>query len=384
MGVKKEMGVGIIGYGFMGKTHAYAHTAIPFYYDPPPLRCRLRVVCRSNASRLDEARIAGGFERATSDFMEVINSDDVDIVHICTPNHEHMPALRSAIAANKHIYIEKPVTANLAEADELEKLLKSYRGKAQTVLQNRFFPATLRAKQLVENGFIGKLTHFRAAYLHSGSVDPDKPANWKSTAAAGGGVIRDLGIHILDLLWWLIGPFDDVLCNSRIWSPERPSADKPGTKMKIDVEEAAAMILRTKDGAFGTVETSKIATGTEDELRFEIHGRNGAMRFNLMEPNYLEIFDEKTKEGDFGGERGWKKLSCIQKYPGIGSKFPGPKFTLGWIRAHVHSLYSFLKSISDDTDPSPSLADGIHMQRVLETVRKSAEAQTWTKLPQKS
>ena len=381
---EKELGVGILGYGFMGKTHAYAHTAIPFYYDHPALHCKLRVVCRSNASKLEEARVAGGFERATADFMEVINSDDVDIIHICTPNHEHMPALRFAIRTNKHIYVEKPVTANLAEVDELEKLLKGYRGKAQIVLQNRFFPATLRAKQLIEQGFIGPVTHFRAAYLHGGSVDPNKPVNWKSTAAVGGGVIRDLGIHILDLLWWLIGPFESALCKSRIWSSERPNADKPGTKIKVDAEEAAVMILCAKDGAFGTVEASKIATGTEDELRFEIHGRYGAMRFNLMDPNYLEIFDEKIKEGDYGGERGWKKISCIQKYPGIGGKFPGPKFTLGWIRAHVHSLYSFLKSIADETQPQPSLADGIHMQRVLEAVRKSAETHTWIKLPQKS
>jgi predicted dehydrogenase len=384
MGEKKEFGVGILGYGFMGKTHAYAHTAIPFYYDPPVLRHRLRVICDSNAAKLEEARIAGGFDRATANFMEVINADDVDIIHICTPNHEHMPALRAAIAKDKHIYVEKPVTANLTEADELEKLLKGYKGKAQTVFQNRFFTATLRAKQLIEEGFIGPVTHFRAAYLHGGSVDPDKAVNWKSTAAAGGGVIRDLGIHILDLLWWLVGPFESALCNSRVWSPKRPSADKPGSKITVDAEEAAVMLLRAKDGAFGTVEASKIATGTEDELRFEIHGRHGAMRFNLMEPNYLEVFDERTKEGDYGGERGWKRISCIQKYPGIGSKFPGPKFTLGWIRAHVHSLYSFLESIADNAQPKPSLSDGIHMQRVLEAVRNSAETQTWIKLPQKT
>ena len=383
MAAKKVMGIGVLGYGFMGKTHTFAYKTIPFYYDPPPLECELRVICRKDTSRLIAARDAGGFERCTDSFEELINAADVDIIHICTPNSEHMPALRAAIAAGKHIYVEKPVTASLAEADELETLLPGYDGKAQTVLQNRFFPATLRAKQLVDEGFLGPVTHFRAAYLHSGSVDPNKAVNWKSTAAAGGGVIRDLGVHILDLLWWLIGPFESACCTSRIWSPQRPSLDKPGTKMTIDVEEAAVVLLRAADGAFGTVEASKIATGTEDELWFDIHGQHGAMRFNLMQPNYLEVYDERADGGDYGGKKGWQRLACLQKYPSPGGKFPGPKFTVGWLRAHVHSVYSFLKAIAEDTPPRPSLRDGIHMQRVLEAVRQSAEAQTWVDLPQK-
>ena len=378
---KKVMGVGVLGYGFMGKTHTFAHRSIPFYYDPPPLECKLRVVCRADAAKLEAARREGEFERCTTEFEDVIKAEDVDIVHVCTPNSQHMPALRAAIAAGKHIYVEKPVTANVSEADELEKLLAGYKGKAQTVLQYRFFPATLKAKQLVDEGFVGPVAHFRAAYLHSGSVDPNKAVNWKSTAAAGGGVIRDLGVHIIDLLWWLIGPFQSACCNSRIWSPERPSLDKPGEKLTIDVEEAAVILLRAADGSFGTIEASKIATGSEDELRFEIHGRYGAIRFNLMQPNYLEVYNERAGGGDFGGKKGWQRLACVHKYPPPGGKFPGPKFTVGWLRGHIHSLYSFLKSIAEDSEPSPSLSDGIHLQRVLEAIRESAEKQSWIELP---
>ena len=279
---------------------------------------------------------------------------------------------------------DKPVTANLAEADELEGLLKNYRATAQVALQYRFYPATIRAKRLVEEGFLGPLTHFRGAYLHSGSVDPERPVNWKSTAAAGGGVIRDLSSHVLDLLWWLIGPFESVHCASRIWAAERPSADAPGTRVKIDAEEAAVMLLRRPDGALGTVEASKIATGTEDELRFEIHGRHGAMRFNLMEPNYLEVYDARAADGELGGDRGWTKLACVQKYPPPGGKFPGGKFALGWIRGHVHCLYSFLRAVVEGEPASPSLAEGLHLQRVLEAVRESAGRGAWIDLPQRT
>jgi len=379
---KKVMGVGVIGYGFMGRTHTFAHQTIPFYYSPPPVECALRVVCEATDALAEAAKAAGGFERCTTDFKALINADDVDIVHICTPNSEHMPALREAMAAGKHIYVDKPVTGSLAEADELETLQKGFAQTAQVALQYRFLPATLRAKQLVEEGFLGPVTHFRSCYLHSGSVDPKKAVNWKSTAAAGGGAIRDLGVHILDLLWWLIGPFQSACCLSRIWSRERPSLDKPGTTITMDVEEAAALLLKADDGAFGTVEASKIATGTEDELRFEIHGRHGAMRFNLMQPNYLEIYDARLADGELGGARGWQSLACVQKYPAPGNKFPNPKFTLGWIRSHVHALYAFLKAVAEESAPSPSLAEGIHMQRVLEAVRESADKQAWVDLPQ--
>lgn len=376
------LGVGVLGYGFMGKTHTFAHRTMPFYYDPPPVRTELKIVCTSRDSTAQAARLAAGFERCTTDALEVIEADDVDIVHVCTPNNEHFPALAAAMKAGKHIYCDKPVTASLEEADKLAALLPGYKGMGQVVLNYRFFPATMRAKQLVEEGFLGPVTHFRAAYLHSGSVDPNSPVNWKSTARAGGGVIRDLGSHVIDMLEWLIGPFEALNCTSRIWGRERPSSEAPGRVLTVDAEEAAVIVLRSADGAFGSVDVSKIATGTEDALRFEIHGRHGAMRFNLMQPNYLEVYDGRLPEGDFGGRRGWQSIAAVQRYAGLGGKFPGPRLSIGWLRGHVHCLYSFLQSIADGTPPRPSLAEGLHLQRVLEAARASAECGEWVRLPQ--
>lgn len=376
------VGVGMLGYGFMGKTHLYAHRTIPLYYDPEPVHCRMKAICEATEPLARAAQQQGDFERWTTRPEDVINAPDVDIIHVCTPNQYHYPALAAAIKAGKHIYVDKPVTGSLKEADDLTAMLPSYKGVAQVALQYRFFPATIRAKQLIDQGFLGPITHFRACYLHSGSVDPGKAVNWKSTAAAGGGVIRDLGSHILDLLWHLIGPFSSAFAVSRIWAGQRPSLDKPGTMMTIDAEDAAAILLRKADGTFGTVEASKIATGAEDELRFEIHGRHGAMRFNLMQPNYLEVYDARRADGDYGGERGWQSIAAVQRYPAPGNRFPGPKFSSGWIRSHVHSLYSFLKAVADGTAAQPSLAEGLHIQRVLEAVRDSAGRQMWVDLPQ--
>jgi len=377
----KTLGVAVLGYGFMGKTHTYAHHTMPFYYDPMPVQCRLRVVCSSTPQRGAAAQKAGGFERLTTSFEEAIRADDVDVVHVCTPNHLHLPALRLAIAAGKHIYVEKPLTATVQEAEQVEQLLPAYRGTGQIVLHNRFFPATMKAKQLVTEGFLGPVTHFRAAYLHAGSVDPDAPVNWKSTAAAGGGVVRDLGSHVIDLVNWLIGPLTAVNCVSRIWSPQRPDRQRPGQKITIDAEEAAVMLLRLADGGIGTLEASKIATGVEDELRLEIHGRHGAMRFNLMEPDFLEIYDGRLSDGPLGGRHGWQRIASVHRYPPPGGTFPGPKATVGWLRGHVHCLYNFLESIAQGRPAEPSLAAGVHLQRVMESVLESARTGRWIDLP---
>lgn len=377
----KPLGVGLLGYGFMGRMHTFAHKTMGLYYNPPPMDCRLKVVCEVSDELARAAMEAGEFERCTTDLREVVEAEGVDLVHVCTPNREHFPALAAAIEAGKHIYVDKPVTATLAEAEKVAGTLGGYRGRAQVALQFRFYPATMKARQLIEEGFLGPVTHFRAAYLHSGSVDPGRAVNWKSTAAAGGGVIRDLGSHVIDLLWHLIGPFRSACCVSRIWAAQRPSLDAPGTMMKIDVEDAALILLRGAAGAFGSVDVSKIATGTEDELRFEIHGRHGAIRFNSMQPNYLEIYDGRPEDGALGG-RGWQQIASVHRYPAPGGKFPGPKFPVGWVRGHVHSLQSLLAAIADGTEPHPSLAEGIHLQRVLEAIRRADESQRWVDLPQ--
>lgn len=375
--------MGVLGFGFMGKTHTYAYKAIPFHYSPPPGQYALRAVCTTTPSSAEAARKVGGFDRCTTDPMEVIAADDVDIVHVCTPNQAHFEALAAAIAAGKHIYVDKPVTASLDEADRLAELLGAYRGVAQVALQYRFFPATLKARELIDQGFVGPVSHFRSAYLHGGSIDPDKAVNWKSTSAAGGGVIRDLGSHALDLITHLIGDLSAVNCASRIWSAERPSLDRPGERMAIDVEDAAVMLLRGDGGVIGSLEASKIATGAEDELRFEIHGRHGAIRFNLMEPNYLDVFDGRLPDGDLGGSHGWQRIACVQRYPAPGGKFPANKTSIGWLRGHVHSLFCFLQCVADGRAASPSLADGLHLQRVLEAVRESADTCQWIDLPRR-
>ncbi len=367
MSAHEPLGVGIIGFGMIGKVHAYGHLNLPLFYDPPPARTRLVAVATSHEKSAAKARETLGFEFATTDALELIARDDVDIVHICTPNHLHCEELLAAIATNKHIYCDKPLTATLAEAERVAAALPGYRGIAQMTLQYRFWPATLRARQIVDEGHLGEITHFRGAYLHAGSVDRDKPLNWKADADAGGGVLNDIGSHILDLLQHLIGELEPLHAVRRVWSRDRRALSDPSRRIARVGEDCIVMTLRTAGGAPGVVEASKIATGAEDELRFEIHGCRGALRFNLMEPNWLDFCDLDASDAPLGGTRGWTRIACVSRYDKPAG-FPGPKQSIGWMRGHMHCLYHFLEAVAAGKPARPDLADGVALQRLLHRI----------------
>ena len=377
--MSQELRVGFVGFGFIGKVHAFAYRTFPFYYPSLP-RVRLVAVSTAHEESARAAQRAFGFERIEGDPHAVAEARDVDVVHIATPNRYHRDALLAAMAAGKHIYCEKPLTATLAEAREVAQALPAYRGIGQMVLQNRFSPAALRAKALAEAGSLGDILSFRAAYLHSGSADPNAPLKWKlSREEAGGGVLLDLGSHILDLTRHLVGEFREVDCRTRIAFPDRPAADGSGRRVPVEAEDLALVTVRTVRGALGTVEASKIATGALDELRFEIHGTRGGMRFNSMRPSWLEVYSLPSRTDAPGAsqsgsaEAGWQALDTASNYPAPAAAFPGPKFALGWERTHCACLANFISAVVEGRPAEPSLAVGVRLQEIMDACYRSAE-----------
>lgn len=369
--------VGFVGFGFIGKVHASGYINLPLYYQPLPFRPVLSHVC---ASRDQTARAGAdliGAPHAVMDFREITENPDIDIVHICTPNHLHKDAILSAMKHGKHIYCDKPLTATLAEAEEIAAALSTYRGTAQMTLQNRFFPATIRARQLVEEGFLGQVLEFRCCYLHSGSANPEAPLKWKLSAGAGGGVIADLASHVLDLTHFLLGEYGAILAATAIAYPERPSADDPGRKVPVDTEDCVMLLARMRNGALGHVEATKLATGAEDEVRFEIHGSRGALRYNGMDPHHLEIWDQTAAHQPVGGVQGWTKVPCGQRYPTPATGFPTPKAAIGWMRGHMACLANFLFDVAAGKSGNPGLDQGIRIQRLMEACRRSAQREAW-------
>ena len=370
----ETLGVGIAGFGFIGKVHAYGYLNMPLFYDPPPLAAKLVGVATSNPDTLKRAQALMGFEFGTTSLPELIARDDIHIIHCCLPNHLHKPLLLEAIRRGKHIYCDKPLAFSAAEADEIVAAMDKgrYKGINQMTFQNRFLPATLRAKQLAEEGLLGRVLSFRAAYLHAGYVDPERPMSWRlDRKQGGGGALYDLGAHLLDLLWWLLGDFAAVSAVTEIFTRERPVAKGASAKAPVEVDDLALLTLRLKGGGLGTVEATRVATGANDELRLEIHGTQGALRFNLMEPNWLDVYDLRAPEEPLGGRRGFTRIECVQRYPRP-AVFPGPKFNPGWLRGHVACLHNFLSCIASGREARPSLRDGAYVQRVMDRAYAAA------------
>lgn len=379
----RTLNVGIVGFGFMGRMHSYGYLNLPLFCDPAPVAVKITHVCEFTQPLAERAAATVGAANAVTDYRQITEDPAIDVVDICLPNHLHKDALLSAVAAGKHIYCDKPLTATVAEADAIAAALPAYRGVGMMALQNRFYPATLRAKQLFDEGFLGQVLQFRASYLHAGSADPKAPLKWKLTSQAGGGVIADLASHVLDLVNWLLGDFAQFQAVAQIAYPTRPSADDPKKAVPVEVEDNVLVLARMANGAVGTLEATKLATGAEDEMRFEIHGSRGAIRFNGMNPHHLEIYDGTITDQPFGGRRGWTAVDTGQRYAKPAGGFPSPKMAIGWLRTHAACQAHFLECVLAGRPGEPSLAQGVRIQHLMESVRQAAGTATWTNAPKR-
>lgn len=374
--------VGIVGHGFMGKMHAHSYRSLNFYYDPPPAQIVLAGVCTQSQSSLKKAVDGWGYEFGTNDFRELCAREDIDVIDCCTPNNLHKDVLLAALANGKHVYMDKPLCCTIEEAEIMRRCAAEHPGCiTQMTFQYRFAPAMLRAKELIDSGALGRIYSARVCYLHAGYVSPQRPFSWRldKQISGAGGALFDLGAHAVDLTRHLLGEFDEVQHLGETMIKERPLANDPNQMVPVDVDDVSILLFRLKNGAVGTLESSRLATGAQDEVRFEAHGDRGAIRFNLMQPNYLEYYDASLPEGVYGGDRGFKLIECVARYPKPAS-LPGPKNTVGWERFHVHSIYNFVTHVLEKKPACPSIEDGYQTQRILEAALQSSQRNGWVKV----
>lgn len=374
----KTIGIAVIGWGFMGRTHTHALRSIPMMYPGIDFQPVLKCVCSRREAPAREAMELLGFESYTTDWRTILTRDDIDVVSVCTPNALHEEMAVALLKAGKHVYLDKPMAVTLDSARRIAAAARESGAYSQMVMNNRFLPATMRAKQLAEEGALGEIIGFHAQYLHSGSVDEARPIGWKQEAQ--GGVILDLASHALDLVTDICGFPKRVMCAANTLYASRPT--KTGGVETDLAEDHAILTLRMPNGALGTVEASKIATGTNDEMGFEIYGKKGALKFDLMEPGWLWYFDNTVPEAPLGGRRGFTRIECIARYPAPAGTFLPPKNAIGWDRGHIHCYYSFLDCVAHGKAPRPSIEDGLKLQAVLAAAADSARTGDWTDVPE--
>ncbi|MDO5565434.1 MAG: Gfo/Idh/MocA family oxidoreductase [Planctomycetia bacterium] len=403
----KPLRVGLIGFGMIGKVHAFGYAALPFYApELEPFPKIVRVITSREETASHAARLLGSIEYST-DYHDVTAADDIDIVHICSPNDAHVEQVLDTLAHNKHLYCDKPLVVTLQEANTIREAFTQltpehkpcYTKTSQMTFHLRFYPAIQRARQLIEQGALGRVFQYRLGYYHASNASPDIAFKWKHGPA--GGVIRDLGAHLFDLIDYLIGFPTELIADSDTAFRERLSAQASSdhAPIPITVEDSftvltrhvagirpryldvtrASVLDKEQDGELitGVIEGTKLATGYEDDVRLEIHGQKGAIRFSLMDPHYLDYFDATRPDRPFGGTSGWTRIACGARCEPPESMFPSSKATIGWLRGHVASLVHFVQAVRENRPSSPDLMQGIRVQALLDDVERSCKLRSW-------
>jgi predicted dehydrogenase len=369
----KKRGIGLIGYGGIGRVHMMGYRNIPFYYGLPADTINIVGVATSQAENAEKAAREIGCDFWTADYRELLARNDIDVVDCCVPNHLHEEIVLAVAEAGKHIYCEKPLALSVGEGQRMVDAVNRAGVKGQITFNFRFMPALTRARQLVDEGFLGRIYSFRGRYYRASYVDPNRPLSWKlRQETTRSGALFDIGAHVLDLIYYLLGDFGSVQATLDTIVKERPVAAGAAEKGPVDVDDVAFLHLRMADDSLGLVEISRLGTGTTNDLQVEIYGDKGALRFISTDPSWLEIYDMRDPGKPLGGRRGFRKVETGQRFEG--AKAPDWTMPPSFMRSHAECQYQFLKAISDDRSPSPSLEDGLRVQEVMEaSLRASAE-----------
>ncbi len=362
-----SIGIGLVGFGMIGKVHALAYREIPHYYPHtlPPLA--LAAVCTTHAESAERAACDGGFGAWTTNAQEMVVRDDVQVVDICLPNAAHRPAILAAIHAGKHVIVDKPLALTADEATEIADAARDANVRVGMVFNYRFVPALMLAQQLLAQDKLGRIYHFHIDYLHTGYQNPQRPMSWRLRQAdSGGGALVDLGSHVIDMARYLLGEIETVSAMTRTYITERPASANSEKREHVDVDDAAWLNLQMKNGANGTLFVTRFATGAVDDMNVSIYGERGALKFSLQDGNVLQWYDASAPTAT----QGWTRIPTGTQYPG--AVVPPPRSILGWNRTHAENIYQFLRAIVEDKPFAPDVIDGMRAHQVIDAAYQSA------------
>lgn len=387
-----EIRVGLVGYGFIGQVHNNAWRQVPFYfYDVKP-KPVMKALCDVNAEQLKTRAVEDDWEVMETDFDRLLERDDIDLIDITTPNNLHVPMVIKAAQAGKHIFCEKPLAMSVAEAAEAVKAVQEA-GVIHMVCHNyRRAPAVSLAKQMIDEGLLGQIYHWRAQYLQDWLLDPQAPMLWRMRKEiAGSGALGDLMAHSLDLALWLVGDIDRICCDMETFIKQRPMAEGTGIGGKaaqdaemgtVTVDDGAVALARFANGAMGTFEATRFGAGHKNYNCFEINGSQGSLRFNMERMNELEYYN--VEDGDQAGFRMIQTTEASHPFmhlaSGAGRYWP-PGHILGYEHTFFNTAADLLRGIASGENPRPNFEDGLKTQAVLEACGQSAEQGGWVKVP---
>jgi predicted dehydrogenase len=375
--MKKELRIGLVGCGFMGRTHTNGYKRVGDFFPALAYAPVLTAVCARNETKVRAFADQWGYKSVETDWKTLIARTDIDAVDICTPNDTHAEIAIAAAAAGKMILCEKPLARDLFEARGMVDAIE-VAGVANTVWYNyRRLPAVTLAKQIIDSGKLGKIFHYRANFLQDWTINAYLPQGgeglWRMDAAvAGSGVLGDLLSHCIDTAIWLNGGIKDVTAMTETFVKERMH-QLTGKVEKVTIDDACSFLCRFDNGSLGLFESTRYARGHKALYTFEINGENASIRWDLHDLNRLEFFDN----GDESILKGWRSIHVTDGDQPYMDKWWVPGLGIGYEHSFVHQVADFLKSLETGTPCPPSFRDALETQKVCQAVLESAASGIW-------
>lgn len=375
--MKKQLRIGLIGTGFMGRTHSNGYNRVPNFFPELEYTPVLKAVCSRNEASVKAFAEQWGYESYETDWKKLIARDDIDAVDICTPNDSHAEIAIAAAAAGKMILCEKPLSRNLAEGKAMVDAIAKAGVKSTVWYNYRRLPAVSLAKQIVASGKLGKIFHYRANFLQDWTISEDLPQGgtglWRLDAAASGsGVTGDLLAHCIDTAMWLNGGIKDVSAMTETFIKERMHT-LTGQKQEVKIDDACIFHCHFANGSLGLFESTRYARGHKALYTFEINGADASIRWDLHDLNRLEYFDHR----DEGIVRGWRSIIVTDGDQPYMNKWWVGGLGIGYEHSFVHQVADFLKSLEDGSECHPNFRDAYETQKVCEAVIDSANTRSW-------
>lgn len=372
----KPVRIGLVGYGFMGRTHSNAYRRVPNFFDTEYTPV-LKAVCARDAAKVKGFADQWGYESIETDWRKLVERDDIDAVDICTPNNLHKDIALAAAANGKMILCEKPLSMNVAEGEEMCAAVEKAKVLNTVWYNYRRVPAVTFAKQLIDEGKLGRIFHYRANFLQDWTISADLPqggnALWRlDAAAAGSGVTGDLLAHCIDTAIWLNGGITTVNAMTETFVKERMHT-LTGKVEKVEIDDACAFLCRFGNGSLGLFESTRYARGHKALYTFEINGEHASIKWDLHDLHRLQWFDHR----DQGSLRGWRSIHVTDGDHPYMSKWWVPGLQIGYEHTFVHQVADFLEGVAKGESIGPTFRDSLETQKVCDAVLNSAKSQAW-------
>lgn len=374
---KKELRIGLIGCGFMGRTHSNGYNRIRNFFPDLKYIPVLKAVCSRNEANAKMFAEQWGYESYETDWKAVIARDDIDAIDICTPNNMHAEIAIAAAKAGKMILCEKPLARTLEEAQRMVDAVNEAKVKNTVWYNYRRLPAVTLAKQIIDSGKLGRIFHYRAQFLQDWTISADVPqggaGTWRMDAdVAGSGVTGDLLAHCIDTAMWLNGGIRDVSAVTETFVKQRMH-QVTGKMQDVGIDDACIFHCHFDNGSLGVFESTRYARGHKAQDTFEINGEHASIRWDLHDLNRLEYFDNS----DESQLRGWRSIHVTDGEQPYMDKWWVPGLGIGYEHSFIHQVADFLKALETGEPCSPTFKDALETQKVCEAVIDSARSKSW-------